>query len=87
MIYIYYAFTFQRLKILFKIEVTYICLKEIKGKSFYTLLFPFKINRIIKLKKKITVKSGPVDRLFQYNKDFETFTKLQICTSITKVLH
>jgi len=51
-------------------QVTFISLKLIRGKYFYTLLSPFnmkrmkkKINLVYKIKKEKTVKSGVVDRL------------------------
>jgi len=50
-------------------QITFICLNLIKGKQFYTLLPPFNMNRmnffnrVYKLKKAKTVKSGLVDRL------------------------
>jgi len=50
-------------------QVTLICLNLIKEKQFYTLLFPFNMNRmknfnlVYKIKKEKTVKSGVVDRL------------------------
>ena len=50
-------------------EVTFICLNEIKGKHFYTLLPPFNMNRIrifnlvYKIKYAKAVKSDVVHRL------------------------
>jgi len=46
-------------------QVTFICLNQVAGKHFYTLLPPVNINRMnfyLKTTSK-TVKSGVVDRL------------------------
>ena len=66
---IYYAFTFKPSKNLFKMQVAYICLNKIKGKSFYILLPPLNMNKmkifnlVHKIKNPKTDKSCAVDRL------------------------
>jgi len=41
---IYYDFTFQPYKVIFKMQVTFICWNSIKGKQFYTSSPPLKMN-------------------------------------------
>jgi len=60
---------FNQENIIFKMQVTFICLHYIKGKQFYTLLPPFNMNKmkffnlVYKIKEAKTVKIGVVDRL------------------------